>query len=541
MSAVPNERPFDASKAEAFAGRLLSTLNHGGVCLMASIGHRTGLFDALRDLPPSTFAQIAEKVGLHERYVREWLGAMATAGVVEVDSTSTHFCLPPEHAAFLTRAAGADNMAVFFQWIPVLAGVEEEIVECFRRGGGVPYERFRRFHAVMAEDSGQSVLSALESHVLPLVPGLAGRLEVGIRVLDAGCGSGRIVNRLAELYPKSRFTGIDLSAEAIAIARAEAARKGLLNVEFVVRDLSGFDRTAEPEAFDLVTSFDAIHDQAHPLSVLKGIHRTLADDGVYLMQDIRGSGRVHGDLDHPIGPFLLCHLDDALHDGVARPGRRGAGDDVGRAEGARVPGAGGLPLGRDEAPGARRPEQLVRGAEVSGPMIEVQAVRELYRYNRWANGRTFDAVSTLTPEQFARDLGASHPSLRDTLTHVVWAESIWLQRWTGSSPRTVLQASEFPRPDALRARWAEVEAQQRVFVEAVTPERLASIVRYVNLQGETWQYPLWRQMYHLVNHSTYHRGQVAAMLRQVGARPHATDFLVFQDELESRGLQGSDL
>jgi ubiquinone/menaquinone biosynthesis C-methylase UbiE len=123
-------------------------------------------------------------------------------------------------------------------------------------------------------------------------------------MLDVGCGCGRIMNRLAELYPRSRFTGIDLSGEAILTAWREAAEKKLRNVEFMVTDLSNFDQKAEDEAFDLVTTFDAIHDQAKPLSVLKGIHRTLKRDGVYLMQDIKGSSHVYKNIDHPLGTFL---------------------------------------------------------------------------------------------------------------------------------------------------------------------------------------------------------------------------------------------
>lgn len=306
MSAIEKNSAFDSANAEAFAEQLLTALNHGALCLMTSIGHRTGLFDVMRGLPPSTSAEIAHKAGLNERYVREWLGAMVTAGVVEVDPTSTHYRLPAEHAAFLTRAAAADNIAVFTQYIAIMAGVEDEIVECFKKGGGVPYEKFPRFHAVVAEDSGQSVLSSLESHVLPLVPGLTDRLARGIRTLDAGCGSGRILNRLAELYPNSRFTGMDLSPEAIGTARGEAAQKGLRNVAFIIRDLSDFHETAEPEAFDFITTFDAIHDQAKPLNVLQGIHRALKTDGVYLMQDIRGSSHVYNDIRHPIGPFLYA-------------------------------------------------------------------------------------------------------------------------------------------------------------------------------------------------------------------------------------------
>jgi 2-polyprenyl-3-methyl-5-hydroxy-6-metoxy-1,4-benzoquinol methylase len=297
-------KEINQAQAEAFAEKMLGMLNSGALALMTSIGHRTGLFDTMANLPPSTSAQIATAAGLHERYVREWLGAMVTAGVVEVDPVTTRFVLPAEHAAFLTRAAAADNIAVFAQYIALLGSVEDDIVACFKQGGGVPYEKFPRFHAVMAEDSGQSVLSSLESHVLPLVPELTDRLATGIRMLDVGCGSGRILNRLAALYPNSRFTGMDLSQEAIESARADAAQQGLRNIEFVTVDLSDFDNTAEPEAFDFITTFDAVHDQARPLSVLRGIHRALKPDGVYLMQDIKGSTQVHNNIAHPIGTFL---------------------------------------------------------------------------------------------------------------------------------------------------------------------------------------------------------------------------------------------
>ena len=304
MSETAAHADIDSEKAEAFAERMLMALNHGALCLMMAVGHRTGLFDVMRELPPATSEQIADRAGLNERYVREWLGAMVTGGVVEVDPSTGRFRLPAEHASFLTRAAGADNLAVFAQYISLLGGVEDDIVECFRNGGGVPYEQFPRFHAVMAEDSGQSVLSSLESHILPLVPELSDRLASGIRVLDVGCGSGRIMTRLAELFPKSRFTGLDLSRDAIDAARAEAATKGLRNLEFRCVDLSDFDTSAEPELFDLVTTFDAVHDQAKPLNVLKGICRTLKAAGIYLMQDIKGSSHIHENVTHPLGPFL---------------------------------------------------------------------------------------------------------------------------------------------------------------------------------------------------------------------------------------------
>jgi len=304
MSMKDAQSHFDQAKAGAFAEKLLTTLNNGALCLMVSVGHRTRLFDVMSNLPPATSEEIAVKAGLNERYVREWLGAMTTARVVEVDPVTLKFSLPPEHAAFLTRTAGADNIAVFAQYVAVMGDVEEDIVECFRNGGGVPYSRFLRFHEVMAEDSGQSVLSSLETHILLLVPGLTDRLSKGIRMLDIGCGRGRILNKLAALYPASRFVGMDLSQDAITYAREEASRGGRENIEFVAVDLSDFDRTAEPESFDFIATFDAIHDQAKPLNVLKGIHRALKPDGVYLMQDISGTSHVHKDIEHPIGTFL---------------------------------------------------------------------------------------------------------------------------------------------------------------------------------------------------------------------------------------------
>ncbi len=304
MSNTHRGSEFDAAKAEAFAENLLKVLNDGALCLMISLGHRSGLFDTLRDLEPATPNEIALKAGLNERYVREWLGAMVTSKVIEVDAATNRYRLPQEHAAFLTRSAGADNIAVFAQYVGLLGGVEDEVLECFEKGGGVPYGKFPRFHAVMAEDSGQSVLSSLQSHILPLVPGAMDSLERGISVLDIGCGRGRVMNRLAELYPRSRFTGMDLSSEAVLFAWRDAADKRLRNVEYMVADLSDFDVKAEPEGFDLITAFDAIHDQAKPLNVLKGIHRALKADGIYLMQDIRGSSDVHKNIDHPLGTLL---------------------------------------------------------------------------------------------------------------------------------------------------------------------------------------------------------------------------------------------
>ncbi|WP_440994941.1 class I SAM-dependent methyltransferase [Arhodomonas sp. SL1] len=295
----------DTGAAAAFEERLVGALNEAGMLLMISIGHRLGLFGTLAGAPPLTSQGLAEHTGLEERYVREWLGAMTAAGVVTLDPGTGTYRLPPEHAARLTDAEGA-NLAVYAQFLPVLGLVEDDVLACFRSGGGVPYERYPRFHEVMAEDSAQTVLSALFDHILPLVPGLTERLESGIRVLDAGCGRGRALLAMAERFPASRFTGYDLSAEAVSWARRQAEEKGLANVAFEVRDLSDFDCTAEPGSFEFVTTFDAIHDQARPLAVLEGIRRSLADEGVYLAQDIRAGSDHYENVGHPLGAFLYA-------------------------------------------------------------------------------------------------------------------------------------------------------------------------------------------------------------------------------------------
>lgn len=295
--------PQTASTETGFDEWFVTALNSGALMLMISIGHRTGLFDTMAEMDWTDSEELAEKAGSNERYVREWLGAMATGGVVQVDE-SDRYRLPPEHAQFLTRDTELDNLAVMAQYISVLGSVEDDVVECFYNGDGVPYEKYTRFHEVMAADSGLTVLDALEDHILPLIPGLNEKLQSGISVLDVGCGRGRAMLKMAELFPASKFKGLDLSEEAISWAREKAKERNLENIEFEIRDASHFDKTAEPEAYDLVTTFDAVHDQAKPLAVLKGINRTLKPGGTYLMQDIHSTGHVHKNMDHPLGPAL---------------------------------------------------------------------------------------------------------------------------------------------------------------------------------------------------------------------------------------------
>jgi len=294
----------EANATDEFADRLLDMLNQGALSLMVSIGHRTGLFDSLAELASPGCEQVAAHAGLEPRYVREWLGAMVTGGIVTYLPDTDEYELPGSHAALLTRSATPDNIAVFAQYIGILGQVEDKIVDCFRQGGGIGYEHYPRFHEVMAEDSGQTVLAGLDAHILPLIGHIVPQLEAGIRVLDIGCGKGRVLLQLASCYPNSQFTGYDLSADALAEARLQAANVGLSNIQFEARDLSDFEHTAETECFDFVTAFDAVHDQAVPQGVLNGIHKTLKTGGTFLMQDIRASSQLEKNLEHPIAPLL---------------------------------------------------------------------------------------------------------------------------------------------------------------------------------------------------------------------------------------------
>jgi SAM-dependent methyltransferase len=293
-------KTINEAEANAFAEWMLDTINKAAAALMISVGHRTELFDTLADLPHATSERIAKAAGLNERYVREWLGAMVTARVVEHDPTMGTYFLPREHAAFLTRAASPNNFAATMQFIPLLGAVEDGIVECFYKGGGVPYSAYPRFHDVMAEESNMTVVAGLIDAILPLAPGLIEDLRAGIEVADIGCGRGRALILMARTFPESKFTGYDFSEEAIVSARAESARLELSNIRFVIKDAAQIDDSSR---YDLVTAFDAIHDQAAPRRVLAAIARSLRPGGVFLMQDIRASSHPHKNLDHPLGTF----------------------------------------------------------------------------------------------------------------------------------------------------------------------------------------------------------------------------------------------
>lgn len=292
---------MDTTPEKQFFDRIAHVLDAGAVSVMLSIGHKLGLFDTLVRLPPSTSAQIAEAATLSERYVREWLAVMVVAKIIVYDAASETYRLPAAHAACLTEAAPLGNLAVYAQSIAMAGAVQDQILECFKTGNGLSYDDYPCFHQIMAEDSGQTVVANIVDLLAELIPEMTSHLERGIDVLDAGCGAGQALVALADRFPNSRFVGYDLCSDAIGMAKNAVAKQGLKNIDFQIVDLADWETN---NAFDLVTSFDAVHDTKDPQQLLKRIHNGLRPGGIHLMQDIGGSAHLENNIDFPFAAFL---------------------------------------------------------------------------------------------------------------------------------------------------------------------------------------------------------------------------------------------
>lgn len=293
---------IDQARAEEFAGRLFELYAGGLLTFMVDIGFRTGLLEAAAR-GPATSARLAARAGLNERYVREWLGAMVTGGIVEYSEATDTYTLPVEHAASLT-GGGSANLAPVSQIAGLLAEHIGGVTGAFRDGGGVRYERFRpRFTDVMDTLGRGTYDEHLVGEFLPLAGDLTARLAAGIRVADVGCGTGHCINLLAAAYPASTFVGYDLAEDAIARARAEASDLGLTNATFELLDIAELPATPP---LDAAFAFDAIHDQAAPATVLRRVHEALAPGGTFVMVDIKASSHLANNIGNPLAPILYA-------------------------------------------------------------------------------------------------------------------------------------------------------------------------------------------------------------------------------------------
>jgi len=292
---------MDKDRAKAFAGTMIGLMNGGALSMMCSIGHRTGLFDSMAGMEPSTSQQIADAAELDERYVREWLAAMTAGRIVDYDADADTYVLPVEHQTLLTRAGGPLNIASALQNMALLAQVEDDVVEAFHTGAGVPYSRFPKFGAIMAEESAARYDKALISEIIPSIPHAVEKLTAGATLADVGCGQGYALLLLAKEYPNSTFTGMDFSAEAVTHANERAKELGLDNAHFVERDVA---QIGEIDTYDFITTFDAIHDQAYPHQVLEGIHAALKHDGHYLCVEPKAESNLADNMDDPVAPYV---------------------------------------------------------------------------------------------------------------------------------------------------------------------------------------------------------------------------------------------
>jgi SAM-dependent methyltransferase len=306
---MPNS---NASAPDHFEQRMVDILNAGALNLALAVGQRTGLFETLAGFERHEPAEmIAANAGLSERYVREWLGSMVAGGIVEVQldaEGNERYLLPPGHIPFLTRQGGDQNLARYSREIPLLTCCAlEQLLAAMQSGNGIPYSSYPAFQEFMSELADAKHRRSLLSSFLPAVDAgaLVTRLEAGARVCDIGCGEGVALLLMAEAFPLSRFVGIDIDWEALAVARKGATRLGLKNVEFVLRDAveAGHDQGWREE-FDYITAFDAIHDQQDPGQVLRGVLQLLKADGIFSMVDIAAHSTHSGNLEHPLGPFL---------------------------------------------------------------------------------------------------------------------------------------------------------------------------------------------------------------------------------------------
>jgi SAM-dependent methyltransferase len=292
----------DQAAVAAFAERLFGLYGSGMVTLMIDLAHRTGLWEAAAQ-GPGTSVELAERAHLSERYARECLGSLATAGLVRYRPGTRTYELPAEHAAVLV-GPGSANLAPVSQVVSLLAPHVPAVGQVARDGGGLPYEAFRpAFTEVMDALSRGTLDGQLIAGILPVTGALPDLLAQGIRVADVGCGTGHSTNLLARTFPRSRFVGYDLAPDAIERARAEAASWGLANAEFEVLDVVELPtRPPVGAAF----AFDAIHDQVDPAGVLARVFAALEPGGTFVMVDIKAHSALEDNLDNPLAPLLYA-------------------------------------------------------------------------------------------------------------------------------------------------------------------------------------------------------------------------------------------
>jgi SAM-dependent methyltransferase len=284
------EPTIDEAKLQAFMGKMLGDISGTMALVMCYLGDRLGLFKDLAANGPATSAELAARAGVQERYAREWLGGMASAGYLEYVASTHRYRLPPEHAPALAQEGGPMFLGGMFQMFPPQLAHIDRLAEAFTAGGGIPqsaygqemWDGFERF-------SGTGFENLLTQHWLPGIPAAEEKLKAGAAVADLGCGRGRALIKLALTFPASRFVGYDAYAPTIDLARKRVAEAGVADrVRFEQLDfVKGI-----PDSYDVITTFDVVHDMVDPRGGLRSIHGALRPGGVYICLEPASSDRL---------------------------------------------------------------------------------------------------------------------------------------------------------------------------------------------------------------------------------------------------------
>lgn len=281
--------PLDEAKLEAFMGKVIGDVSGTMVTLFCSIGDRLGLFRTLAAEGPATAAELAGRAGIDERYATEWLRGLTAAGYLERESDSGRYVLPAEHAPALAHEGGPMFVGGCYEMLPGMARTFDGLVDAFRAGGGVPQQAYDRS---IWEGMQRFTDTWFENHLLqewlPAVPHLQAKLEAGTVLADVGCGAGRAILKLAEAFPNSSFVGYDAFEGQLERAHEHAKAAGFGDrVRFELLDVS----QGLPDTYEIVTTFDVIHDAVDPEGLVRAIHAGTKPDGSYLMLEINCADR----------------------------------------------------------------------------------------------------------------------------------------------------------------------------------------------------------------------------------------------------------
>jgi SAM-dependent methyltransferase len=296
IDATDTSVELDTGRVEEFAGRVFGDLAGWLTSILALLGDRLGLFRVLADSGPATSGELAERAGVSERYAREWLRGLHAAGYLQHDGASDRYALPLEHAEVFAREGGPFFMGGAYQALAGHLRPLDRLTEAFHSGGGVPQSAYPadswdglcRFSRPWFEN-------LLVQQWIPAVPEVKEKLEQGARYADVGTGAGLAVIRLAQAFPRSTFVGYDSFEPQVERARRRAAEAGVSDrVRFELLDAAD----GLPERYDIVSTFDVVHDAVDPVGLLRGIRRGLEPDGTYLMLEIRCAD----DPDDNVGP-----------------------------------------------------------------------------------------------------------------------------------------------------------------------------------------------------------------------------------------------